>query len=217
MLIQTAIEVLTPQLVALGWVENYGGVVQRIALPTQNNSDGIKYKNIPVACGVSFDDCNKNQRYTALSPDNKKKSVLYWEVLQGLSDRGADGQQRQRRVLQGRARLVGWLNAGKLGKTQCNTAADAIRSIIPILYQDFKSVSLPAIFQNSRVEFKVIGEQPKSAAIFSPYDYDKNIDGLLMYPYDYFALDVEITVFLSLCDYSFTPDTPIDCVDYSQP
>jgi len=217
MLIQTAIEVLTPQLVALGWVENYGGVVQRIALPIQNNNDGMKYKNIPVACGVSFDDCNKNQRYTALSPDSSKKSVLYWEVLQGFTDRGNDGQQRRRRVLQGRARLVGWLNAAKLGKTQCNTAADAMRSIVPILYQDFKAAALPALFENSRIEFNLIGEQPKSRAIFSPYDYDKNIDGFLLYPYDYFAVDVEIKVYLSLCDYSFTPDAQIDCVDYSQP
>ena len=216
MLIQTAIEILTPQLVGLGWVENYGGVIQRIAFPIQNG-DGVNYKYMPIGCGLSFDDCNKNQRYTALSPDNKKKSVLYWEVLQGLTDRGPDGQQRHRRVLQGRARLVGWLNAAKLGKTQCNTAADAIKSIIPILYQDFKNGSLPTVFQNSRVEFKLIGEQPKDAAIFSPYSYDKNIDGVLLYPYDFFALDVEITVFLSLCNYSFTPDVPIDCADYSKP
>jgi hypothetical protein len=215
MLIQTAIDILTSQLTALPWVENFGGVTQKVSVPSQSG-DGTIYKTIPVSCSTTFADCNKNQRYTALSPDSSKKSVLYWEVLQALTDQGQLTGQSNRRILTGRARLVGWLNTSKLGINECNTAAKAARSIVPLLYKQYQGFAPDTIYTSSMVRFEMAGEQIKDSRIFANYTYDKNIDGMLLHPYDYFALDVNITVHLTLCDYTLDTGVPIDCVDYSK-
>jgi hypothetical protein len=150
-----------------------------------------------------------------LTPDSSKKSVLYWEVKQALRDIGAVSSHRRKRKLVGTARLVGWLNTNKLGVNECNTAAKAARSIMPFLYSRFAGSGL---FENSTIEFEFQSEEPKDEAIFNLYDYGNsgNKNGFLLYPYDYFALNVLVTVDLSLCSYDFTTGTQITCTDFSK-
>lgn len=215
MLIQDAIDLLTPSLTALPWVEFFGGVTQRVSIPQSDGNGGTIYKNIPVSCSFTASDCNVAQRYQALTPNSSKKSVLYWEVTQGLTDQGSKDGQRQKRILTGSARLVGWLNTNKLGINECNTAADAMRSLLPLMYARVDGFAPGSPFYNSKVVFEFAGEDIKDSNIFGAYDYGNNKDGFLLHPYDYFAIRVNIAVTLSLCDYSFTPDTPIECIDNS--
>jgi hypothetical protein len=214
MLIQEAANLLTAAITALQWVERFGGVVRKISMPQQNGTDGVTYKNYPVSCSVTEVECNRNQRYTELCPDSSKKSVLYWEVLQAFTDYGAHREIRKQRLLKGRLRLVGWLNTNKLGLNDCNSAAKAIRSLMPVLFQKFKDIG--GLFENSSVEFEYAGEEIKDSAIFQAYDYPKNIDGLLMHPYDFFAINVDVTCILNLCNYTLTPNVPINCIDNSK-
>lgn len=213
MLIQEAINLLSAQIINLGWVGLFGGVTQRVSVP-QSTENGVIYKSIPVSCNAAYTDCIKNNRYKELIPDSGKRSVVYWEVTQGFSDNGEDNHRR-RRILQGQARLVGWINTNLLGINECNTAAKAIRSLMPILYQRFDSATSGALFENSSVEFEFISEEVKSSEIFG-YDYGKNKDGFLLHPYDYFALNVKVTARLALCQYAVTALAPIECTDYSQ-
>lgn len=206
MLITEAINLLRSDILALGWVELYGGVSQRARMMF-----GDTYKSFPISCNASESDCVKNGRYKELTPDSSKKSILYWEVLEGMRDNGEAGQ-RGRRSLVGRARLVGWLNTMALGLNECNSAAKAIRSLYPLLYKEFSSAG--ALFENSTVKFRFLGEVVKDASIFS-YDYGDKIHGMLLNPYDYFALDVEVSVGLAKCAYTLSTAAPLQCIDNS--
>jgi hypothetical protein len=216
MIIQEVLNLLSSQLTALGWVDLFGGVTQRITVAMPNASDGVTYKSFPVSCSVTQAECNQDQRYKELTPDSGKKSVLYWEVTRGLQDAGASRDMQKVRILTGSARLVGWLNTMKLGVNECNTAAKAMRSILPILYQTFNNGGSNALLQKGEIRFEFAGEEIKDKAIFDRYDYGNNTDGFLLYPYDFFAMNVNIVVKLPLCDYTFTTGTEINCIDNSQ-
>lgn len=206
MLITEAINLLRSDILALGWVELYGGVSQRVRMMF-----GETYKSFPISCNASETDCVKNGRYKELTPDSSKKSILYWEVLEGMRDNGEAGQ-RGRRSMVGRARLVGWLNTMALGLNECNSAAKAIRSLYPLLYKEFSSAG--SLFENSTVKFRFLGEAVKDASLF-PYDYGEKIHGMLLNPYDYFALDVEVSVGLAKCSYTLSTAAPLKCIDNS--
>jgi len=54
----------------------------------------------------------------------------------------------------------------------------------------------------------------RSAAIFNRYTYGDEVQNLLLYPYDYFALDFYLTILVNLnCNYELTPSTPINCIE----
>jgi hypothetical protein len=216
MLIQEALNLLTPSLTALSWVERFGGVTRKITKSFQDEKDGTIQKSFPISCNVTDIDCNTNQRYTELVPDNSKKSILYWEVTQEFADQGADNNTQQRRVLKGAARLVGWLNTDKLGVNKCNTAAFAMRSLLPTLYTQIAAGAGGELFEKTRIKFEYTGGSIKDKAVFDQYSYGKNVDGLLLHPYDFFAMDVSVTAYLPLCPYVFVTAAPIVCTDYSQ-
>jgi hypothetical protein len=216
MLIQEALNLLTPSLTALSWVERFGGVTRKITKSFQDEKDGTIQKSFPISCNVTDIDCNTNQRYTELVPDNSKKSILYWEVTQGFTDQGEDGGLKKRRVLKGTARLVCWLNTDLLGVNECNTAATAMRSLLPFLYAQIESGNAGALFEKARIKFEFVNEDVKDKAIFSQYNYGKNPDSFLLHPYDFFALNVNIFAYLPLCPYAFVTAAPIACTDYSQ-
>ena len=215
MLIQEALNLLTPDLIALGWVEFFGGVTQKVTQAMPNSTDGVVYKSFPISCSVTTAQCNNNQRYQQLMPDSSKKSVLYWEITQGLSDVGIFRDNQQIRILRGKARLVGWLNTQKLGVNYCNAAAYAQRSILPILYKKFTNGGGNALLEKASIDFFFSQEEKKDKDIFSQYDYGKDVDAFLLYPYDTFAMNVDITMRIPLCDYTFATSTPITCIDFS--
>lgn len=216
MLIQEILNLLTPDITALGWVERFGGVTRLLTMGFGENERGImQYKTFPISCSVSDVDCVQNQRYQDLVPDSSKKSVLYWEVEQGLTDSGQLRERRNLRSLRGRAKLIGWLNTDLLGVNECNTAAKAARSILPILYKQITAGNAGALFDKATVDFQFSGEAVKDKAIFSHYNYGSDVDAYLLHPYDFFALTVDIQVNMPLCDYTFETSTPIDCTDYS--
>jgi hypothetical protein len=216
MLITEALNLLTPSITALPWVDIFGGVVQRIDVPTADANGNTFYKSIPVACGATIQDC-KNQRYQPLNPDSNKYSVLFFEVTQPLSDLGSWSGDQNRRRLEGRARLIYWINAAKLGQTECNTAAKAMRSLLPIFYKDFRITDSNSPFYNSAIRFEFAGEAIKDSSIFGRYSFSDNKDGFLLYPYDYGAMDINIIINQALCDIPFTPSVEIECKDYSNP
>jgi hypothetical protein len=210
MLIQEAISYLYNDITSLSWVERFGGVVKTV------EKDNKAY---PVSCTVNETDCFNNQRYQDLTPDNSKASILYFEVLQGLSDaRNFDNSARETRIeLFGRVRLVGWLNTDKLGINSCNVAAQAMRSVLPIINKTITPTDVNTLFENSTIKYRFRNELPKEHKnIFGKYAY-KDKGGIFLHPYDYFAIDIDVTVVLPLgCNYDLQTGTPIQCTDYTK-
>ena len=196
--------ILRTYLQGLPFVDRLAGLVRTVTI---TGEDG-KRKAFPVACNVTNADCTAG-RYQDLVPDSSRKSVMYFEdggtVLTGL----LKGDPQLRSTI----RLVGWLNLKKMGLTDCDFATTAITNIIKNLpWTEFNS---PA---NGFVRVKLTGLNvlEKSSAIFSRYTYDEAVTQYLLYPYDYFGLNltVEYTVRRSCIEDAVIPDIEL-CDDNS--
>lgn len=180
-----------------------GGLVKPITYTSQTDKGVIK-KTIPVDCGVTHANCLKG-RYTDLMPDSKYNSVMYFE------DGGVRPSDNSARdfSFESNLKLVCWLNLKKLGKTGCSNTALAIATILN---------TLPTrTFNNgvySRIFIAVTGEEIKSPQIFSKYTYDEEKTQYLMYPYDYFALNISVRFSISKsCITNWTNGAETTCVD----
>ncbi len=223
MIIERLLSFIAAEIQALNYVEVYGGVVRTHRQKEFEDSDlnVSVYKKFPISCGAVGDvpTGQRVQRFRDLIPNDVYKSMLYWEIKKGMQDTGGfapttrTGTNEQVRVLKGSARLVGWLNLKKLGVTACNSAADAIFPLLPILNQTIKYPIIP--IENAQVRFRLIGEAVRDVAIFSKYTYDPS-QYTFFYPYDYFALDVSIELIQPLgCVPDFPISTEIECNDFT--
>lgn len=217
MLIEALINLgLGPDITALSWVDRYGGVVQTFKDVTGMNTEGdAVIKRFPVSCAVNQADCNNNQFYQALVPDSSKSSIVYWEVISGMSDSGQQQSTEVIRRLQGTVRLVGWINKDRLGLTGCNSAADAIMSLWAIIKRKRIVKLTTPPYDNSTLYFRVSQEVNRDANIFGNYDYPTDWN-YLFHPYDYFALDVEVRFETCFPTYDVPTGTEIVCTDYTR-
>lgn len=191
-------DILKSYIGTVGFADLVGGMVKTVTF-AQGEEGAVVIKRIPVDCGVTHAECESG-KYSDLMPDDTKKSVMYFE------DNGVTliGQDTKDFTFQSRLTLVCWLNLQKLGKTNCSASALAISTILN---------TLPTRHLNSspytRIQIQVESEQEKSPAIFSRYTYDEEKLQFLMYPYDYFALNI-LTKFTipKACIPAWTNDAP---------
>lgn len=223
MIIERILSYFADEIKALNFVEVYGGVArlhrEKVVIDPKLNLEQFKF--MPISCAIDGDVApgKRVQRFRELSPNDKYKSILYWEVSQPFTDQGGFRSDRRsaanekQRVMKGRARLIGWLNLQKLGVTACNSAADAIFALLPVLHRRLQYPTIP--IENAEVEIKVISEVAREFSIFSKYSYSP-MQYTFFYPFDYFAIDVEVSAILPLgCIPDFPIANPIDCVDFT--
>jgi len=185
----------------LNFVERLASVVRPMTFFTGSEQNTIK-KVYPIDCSASHKDCVTG-KYTDLVPNSRYKSIHYFE------DGGVAPVNTTQRDWRFRSslRLVGWINLKKLGKTDCSVSAQAVLQLIN---------ALPSGRFNSgeykNIQITSIAEAPKSSAIFSKYTYDEAVTQYLMFPFDYYALDltVEFTISKS-CINDFDLGTPTEC------
>jgi hypothetical protein len=173
--------ILKSYLAPLPFVDRLGGIVRPITKTDRDGEKTIK-KTFPVDCNVTEHDCIAGQ-YTDLVPNSKYKSIHYFE------DNGTSILQRTAMDFhfQAKLKLVGWLNLKKLGKTECSLSSLAIANILKAFPTNY--------FNNgiySRIQISVLGQDPKDSRIFSKYSYSEEQTQYLMYPYDYFALNLSV-------------------------
>lgn len=166
------------------YVDRIAGIVMTMSeqIPTEN---GTFVKKFPASCDVDGVDCDEaTSRYKDLIPNTSKKSVIYFEDISGVKFLR---QERNNLIFEARPRLVVWLNMKKLGKTDCSisslVSADLIRRLLA------NSINTATF---NRVKIDVLGEPVKSNGIFSRYTFKEEEIQYLMYPYDYFALDLKV-------------------------
>jgi len=172
----------------LNFVERLSSVVRPLSFVTGTEEKPIK-KVYPIDCNTSYKDCTTaSKKHTDLVPNSKFKSIHYFE------DNGVGtiaSTQRDFRF-ESKVRLVGWLNLKKLGKTDCSISSKAVLQIINALPSGrFNSGE----FKN--IQITSISEAPKTSAIFGKYTYDETVIQYLMYPFDYYALDITIQFTIS--------------------
>ena len=205
--------ILSPQITALDFADKYAGIVRTINIAVDNQSETGIVKRYPVACNVVNGDCANVGLYNELVPDDTKKSVIYWELIQPMTNAGfTKTNDFYNKRFKGVARLVVWLNLAKLGLDECNGAIYTIPILEKILTTRGKIQS--GIYQNSLlwIEPKGLVKQDINT-IFGGYDYPK-IKNYYLYPFDFYAIDVNFTLEQCLSKGGIFPTgAALDCVN----
>lgn len=175
-------EYLRGLLSSLEWCEDVSGVVRVVTKKIEIGEGKIIIKRFPVACDISWQDCNNNEQILRMcTPDSSKISIIYFE------DKGVSSiDNAGRTTYKSKLRLVCWMNMKKFVNQGCSLDFYAINKIKSLI-----QLSRPANY-NSIVHGIVVKEisiAPKQPDIFSPYSYNEFMQYLL-FPYDYFALDI---------------------------
>ena len=170
----------------LDFVDKIAGLVSALTFEIKGTDNTPVEKTFPIACCVSADDC-KEGAYNELMPDSKYKTVIYFE------DGGVsfERQESNWKYYTSTLKLVCWINAAKILGDDCNegTACTLAAHLIVEIIR-----ALPE-FPENHTEFdhfysEVTGQSVRDNSIFSAYTYDEKHTQYLMYPYDYFALDI---------------------------
>jgi hypothetical protein len=179
-------DILKAKIENLDFVDKIAGLVAPVYVDMVDENNNRVQKCFPVSCTTTAQDC-KLGAYNDLCPDSKYKTVIYFE------DRGVTFDRREGKFIYYRSnlRLVCWINAVKLENdgcadgTECSLAADLIKDIVCALPEFPENISPFA-----QVMPVVTSQEIRSNAIFSAYTYNEKQVQYLMYPYDYFALDI---------------------------
>lgn len=180
--------ILVDKISTLNFVDKIAGVVRpMIKVDVIDNEDGetqtIVRKVFPVACNVTARQCEEEDMYTDLVPDDKYRTIIYFE------DRGSTFKERNRDRMTfiSSLRLVCWMNLKHFDTSECSIDAPIIAKIISEFPQIYFN---DGNYQNILIEVgKVV---PKTQDIFGFYTYREETSQYLLYPYDYFALDLNV-------------------------
>jgi hypothetical protein len=205
--------ILTPKLSILDFVDRYAGIVRTINIAEGNGTETGIVKRYPVACDVTGADCANIGIYQDLVPNDTKKSVIYWEMIAPMSNVGYTSTRNFfEKRFRGTARLVVWLNLAKLGIENCTDAVN----IIPILEKEIttRGKIMGGVFDGAQLRIqplKMVAQEINT--VFGKYDYNK-LKNFYLYPFDFFAIDVQFTLEQCLDKGGIFPVLPAkDCVN----
>lgn len=196
-------DIIIDKIKTLPFIDKYSGVVKVVSYKAKNASGAFEKKTFPASCRTTLEECESG-RYKDLVPDSSKKSVLY------LEDKGARIVNREgsRVFWKSSYDLICWLNMPNLGFAGCSYSGIAISGILskfPV--KPFNN----SIF--SRIEIQATGIPGRSNNPFVKYSYDESILQFLMYPYDFFVMNIDVDYMVdSKC---LTPEVlkpPINCL-----
>lgn len=191
---QTIANIIKAYIECLDFVDKIAGLVQTVFLNITDESGVKVQKSFPVSCTTTVDDC-KNGLYNDLTPDSKYKTVIYFE------DGGVTFNRREGNFIcyTSRLKLVCWINVGKNEAcpdgVPCTQGAEFIKQIICQLPEHPVNISPFA-----RVYPVVVSEDIRSNSIFSKYTYNEKQSQYLMYPFDYFAFNIETDFCVCITD-----------------
>jgi len=185
----------------LPFVETIAGVVKTLEVSSEGENGRFIIKRYPIALNTPSG-CDQS-RYMDLVPDFNKKSIIYFE------DKGTTFLDRRDSLqfFESRLKLVCWLNVEKLGYESL-LSPFIIKEIMRVIPAGM--FNAPPLYQ--RISIKIESEDQKDSNIFSRYTYDEKVTQYLMFPADYFALNLKVNYAVNLhCDTPFTLIDPVTC------
>ena len=165
------------------------GAVKRIVISSSfvDIVEGVEQtfrveKSFPAHCQLSAAQCDSGD-YMDLVPNDSKASIIYFE------DNGSTLLETKNNQYQFESslRIVGWLNLKRFNVSGCSLSQYVVPQIISVLPK--------SPFNNGNFHtIQLIGasEAPKDANIFARYTYDEPKTQYLMYPFDFFAIDLRV-------------------------
>jgi hypothetical protein len=179
-------EILRAKIAGLNFIDRLAGLIRPLikidVAQDDQNVDYVVRKVFPIACNVTAAQCEEDGRYLDLVPNDKYAPLMYFE------DRGVVPVKREGDLyyFKSRLRLVGWINLNRFDTTSCSISA----MMVMILMKQFPNVKFNS-GNYQRISITSLAEAPKSSDIFGAYSYLQETNQYLLYPYDYFAIDIE--------------------------
>ena len=197
--------ILKSYIEVLPWADKVAGLTQ-VANIRLKEGENKTDKSYPISCDIDADACKKG-KYQDLAPDQKKKSVMFFEDRGGVTIEKHEGN---RIFYQCQLRLVVWLNIRLIegvacdADASCGVSGDYVIDVIKAIpYHPFDFGGFYGIFIDPPEQVE------RSVDIFNRYTFNEPQTQYLMHPFDYFALDFMIH-FAIPCDSVRTyPGTPI--------
>lgn len=195
--------ILKTRIEGLDFVDKIAGLTKPITINVTGPENKLVPKVLPISCDITADQCIKG-RYQDLIPQSKYASIIYFE------DQGTTMVYKEKRwvAFNSRLNLVCWMNLQKLAESSvCTTSAQVLLSILntlpefPIGDDIYREITI-----------RSISEAIKSNAIFSKYTYDEKTTQYLMYPFDYFMLNLSVDYKINLACVEQFERTGHDCV-----
>ena len=186
-MINTIVKNIIPYLEALNFSEVVGGIATTISQNKHAKDNKIIIKKFPAYYNENKTTCSASE-YIDLVPNSNKRSIIYFEN-NGIKISPINGN-----IIECVAdvRLVCWANLKKINDTFIN--ADTLK----LLVIQAMPVSLSNVFPYSFIRIELTGEETKSVALFSKYTYNEEEKQYLIYPFDYFALNYEISFYVGI-------------------
>ena len=170
----------------LDFVDKIAGLVSAMTFDVKSKEEVVE-KTFPIACCVTSDECISGA-YEDLLPNSKYNTLIYFEDG-GVSFDRYEGKWK---YYTSNLKLVCWINVAKILGDECNIETTCTYSA-HIVAEIIRA--LPLFPENhapfDHVYSEVSGQDVRSNSIFSAYSYDEKHTQYLMYPYDYFALNIE--------------------------
>lgn len=186
-MINTIVKNIIPYLEALNFSEVVGGIATTISQNKPAKDNKIIIKKFPAYYNENRTTCNASD-YIDLVPNSNKRSIIYFEN-NGIKISPINGN-----IIECVAdvRLVCWANLKKINDTFIN--ADTLKLLV---IQAMPS-SLSNVLPYSFIRIQLTGEETKNVSIFSKYTYNEEEKQYLIYPFDYFALNYEISFYVGI-------------------
>lgn len=202
---------LMTRLLGLPYIQKYGGVVQTIqkVIPVDGVDKPI-IKRIPIsAVHQAPAGCTDLTTATSLHfiPESKLKGMLYFEDNGSVID--TSKRHSMLNFWRSRLRLVVWMNQKLLTESyDIELVSKAMAEMIGLLTVPAENFD---VIKHMTVQ--VANIPPATSAIFAEYDYNEKETQFLMPPYDFFAIDLDVSFGVpKSCTVQFTPiETPPNC------
>lgn len=201
-MVATLVKILADRLSGISWIDLNAGMSKAISrdqyVETESGAKAATVKeSFPIAWNTDQNTCWQTGEYMDLMPNDKYKSVVYWEDLSGLQlkeIRSISGK-RSLQWYEARLRMVCWLNVKKMGYQSGEQISSLQLDVIKTLNgYEVNDITNPIKIKSMAVSLLDI-PQKDSKNIFGKYTYG-NRDDLFMYPYDYFAIDFKVIISL---------------------
>lgn len=226
MIINDALRAVAPTIAALPWVERYGGV----SFPFRRDEGGThvndkyvpNYKTYPVSDTMTNADCIQGQKYKNLIPDKRYKNLLYWEVTSDAAYTVTDHTPPKGVSFRGTARLVYWMNFAKHGiaydqanETYAEFCARLALFSMAIEVDLINALNKKTFEAQTGVALRLDKPsiQRKDPRKIFPYDYGRDFEAVLLYPYGFGAISFDTTVHVSPnCLPDIVEGTAVNCI-----
>lgn len=195
----------------LGFIERYGGLVRPLRYNERDGDGNVYPIAYPVSCLIA-DSCTDPSIYKGLTPDDRYKSVAYFE-RRGAGSISFGTPTPNDLTFRLPLRFVAWLNYKKLGVEGCPSTLAYMMAFIKALHSQTLTATDTSLSQAARVQVRSF-EIPEQRAdvIFAPYSYAAK-EWAFMPPYGFFAVDLVAELMVNIGCF-VSPDVPaeIDCI-----